>query len=416
MYTLERKERTFIIHLFFTTILGGIIGILNYAFNILIARYTSPSEIFGTYSASLGIIYLTQITGVAIQSIVTKTVARNKKNDLERYKWYSLLNFSILGVIIAIIFFFSKATIVELSSLPENLIMYLAISILLAFISPISKGLLLGTERIIFVNLLLLAETVLKFIIGIIAIKMGGNLPLLIMANSIPPVLTTIVILPLFKFKKRSKVEVRIDWKEFILMTIAFLLLTMPFTIDLVLVNKVFRPEYSSISLLGKLIYFACVTTSGVMFARLSNETDAKSQKKSLLLVITLSCVIGLVLSLLYFFFGEFIVKISIGIQYIEIVRYLGVFGLCMMGYSVVYMVANYFISRSTYSYIFILLASAILQVVLFTVRNDTLMQVIQNQVILYSLLTLGTVVFLLIKFYKDKNGREEKNTQTEDR
>lgn len=411
MYTLKKKEKTFITHLFLTTILGGIIGILNYAFNILIARYTSPAEIFGTYSASLGIIYLTQITGVAIQSIITKTVAKNKENDLDRYKWYSLLTFSVLGLIIAVIFFLSRATIAELSSLPENLMLYLAISIIFSFISPVSKGLLLGMERIITVNLLLLGETILKFIIGIIAIKMGGNLPLLIMANSIPPVLTTVIILPILRFKNSKKVEVRNDWKEFILMTIAFLLLTMPFTIDLVLVNKNFRPEYSSLSLLGKLIYFACVTTSGVMFARLSNEKDYRSQRKSLLLAIGLSAIIGLVLSVLFFIFGEFIVNISVGAQYLEIVKYLGVFGLCMMGYSIVYMVANYFISRGTYSYIFILLLATILQVVLFTLRNNSLVQVIENQIVLYSLLTFSTILFLLIKFKKDRNGEEEKNT-----
>ena len=63
MYKLEKKEKTFVLHLFLTTFLGGVIGILNYAFNIVIARYTSQ-EIFGTFSAALGIIYLTQISAV----------------------------------------------------------------------------------------------------------------------------------------------------------------------------------------------------------------------------------------------------------------------------------------------------------------------------------------------------------------
>ena len=55
MAKLLGKERKFIINLFLTTVLGGIVGLLNYAFNILVAKYTSP-VIFGTFSAALGII------------------------------------------------------------------------------------------------------------------------------------------------------------------------------------------------------------------------------------------------------------------------------------------------------------------------------------------------------------------------
>lgn len=412
MYKLEGKEKTFVLHLFLTTFLGGVIGILNYAFNVVIARYTSQ-EIFGTFSAALGIIYLTQISAVAIQSLITKTVAQNKGNNLNKYKWNSLIIFSVMGLVFALIFFLFKVPIAQLASIPEELILYLAIAIIFAFASPVSKGLLLGEEKVVTVNLLLLGETILKFIIGTIAIKMGGNIPLLILANSVPAILSTVIVIPLLKYKQEKDVVIKNDWKEFILMIVAFFLLTTPFTVDLVLVNSDFRADYSSLSLLGKIVYFACVTTSSVMFARLSNEKDTKKQKKSLLLAVGLSALIGIVLSLIFFFFGKTVITLSVGESYLNINKYMGVFGLCMTGYSIVYMIANYFITRGTYSYIFVLLFASILQIVLFNLRNNSLDIVVQNQIILYTTLTLLTIIFLLFNF-KNIQKDEERNNKGE--
>ena len=403
MFKFESKERTFLLNLFLTTFLGGVVGILNYAFNILIARYTSK-EIFGIFSAALGIIYLSQISGMSIQSLVTKTVAKNKENDLNQYKWNTTISFAIIGVVASIIFFLFKVPISQLASIPKELILYLALAIIFAFISPVSKGLLLGQEKVITVNLLLLAETVMKFIIGIVAIKIGGNISLLIVANAIPPFLTTLFIIPMIKFEKKKDTEVKNNWKEFLLMTLSFLLLTMPFTIDLVLVNSSFRAEYSSLSLLGKIVYFACVTTSAVLFARLSNESSFTKQRKSLFLSILLSLFIGLFLSLIYFFLGEKIISLSVGDSYLKINTYLGMFGLCMTGYSIVYMIANYFIARGDYSYIWVLLSASILQITLFSTRNNYLNEVVQNQGILYTFLTLSTILFLLFNFKKNRN------------
>lgn len=414
MYKLEGKEKTFVLHLFLTTFLGGVIGILNYAFNIVIARYTSQ-EIFGTFSAALGIIYLTQISAVAIQSLITKTVAKNKGNNLNKYKWNSLVIFSIMGLVFALIFFLFKVPIAQLASIPKDLILYLAIAIVFAFASPVSKGLLLGEEKVVTVNLLMLGETILKFIIGIIAIKMGGNIPLLILANSVPAILSTMIVIPLLKYKQEKDIVIKNDWKEFLLMIVAFFLLTTPFTVDLVLVNSEFRADYSSLSLLGKIVYFACITTAGVMFARLSNENDSKKQKKSLLIAVGFSTLIGIVLSLIFFFFGKTVITLSVGESYLNINKYMGVFGLCMTGYSVVYMIANYFITRGTYSYIFVLLFASILQIVLFSLRNDSLDIVVQNQIILYAILTLLTIIFLLFNF-KNIQRNEETNNKRENK
>ena len=399
---MEEKESVFVRSLLLTTVLGGIIGILNYLFNILVARYTDQN-IFSVFSAAIGIVYLIQIPAIAIQSLITKEIAKNKNKDLNSYKWYSFGIFTILGICFSVLFFLFKVKISGIASIPEDLVFFLSLTMLFAFVSPVSKGLLLGEERIVTVNLVLLLETILKFAIGALAIKYGGVVWALILANSVPAMITTLGILPFVKFRKSETEKIRMNFKELILMTVSFLLLTIPFSMDLILVNPEFRAEYSSISLLGKLIYFACVMTSTVLFARISNEEFANDQRKSLVISLTLSGAIGLCMSLFYFCFGDLVISLTVGDQYAGIVEYIGIFGICMTGFSLVYMIINFFISKGDYEYLIILVLTSVLQVLLFVFRNSSLHMAVENQVIVYSVLTLFIFLCLIFKLRKCK-------------
>ena len=408
MKKLSKKEVTFLKNLFLTTILGGIIGVLNYLFNIFVARYTDK-DIFSVFSSALGIIYLLQIPATAIQSLMTKQVAKNKENNLNYFKWYSLLVFSILGIIFSLVLFFFKNPISQSATIPINTIVFLALTFLFAFISPVPKGLLLGQEKISTVNIILLLETILKFTMGVVAIKMDDPVPLLILANSLPAILSTIVITPFIKFKSKSTKRIDIDYKELLLMSISFFLLTTPFTLPLILVNPIFRAEYGAVTLLGKLVYFASVITASVMFARLSNEDIEKDRKRSLYFSLALSGLIGISLSFFFFLFKNFVISMSVGEQYLNVANYIGFYALCMTGFALTYMIANYFITKGSYKFLFILLFATILQVVSFLFRNESLSMVMQNQIVIYTILTLLTFVYLIFNLRSIENKKTKK-------
>ncbi len=391
----------FIKNLLLTSVFGGLIGALNYTFNIFIARFTTL-EIFSIYSAVLGIIYLIQIPATSIQALVTKVVAKNKEFNLNTYKWTILLQFTLIGILFGGGFLLFKESIVGIASIPSDLIIYLAITFVLAFVSPISKALLLGKEKIFTVNILMFFETVLRFGIGYFAIKTATPLPLLILSCAIPSVITTLATLPLINLKgNEQKRNIPIDFKELFLATVSFFLLTIPYTLDLILVNPEFRAQYSGVSLLGKLVYFAAITIASVMFARISNLTKRVEITKSLLVALSLSVIIGLGTTAVLVLFKESIISLTIGDKYLSVAGYLWIFGLCMTGYALVYMVANYFITQRYYIYIIVLLVCSLLQVYLFSVRNDTLEMVIANQVIVYLVLTLGTFGMLTLNLRK---------------
>ena len=407
MKKLSNKELVFVKNLFFTTILGGIIGIFNYLFNIFVARYTDQN-IFSIFSSALGIIYLLQIPAVAIQAFVTKIVANEKEKDLNHFKWYSFIVFALIGIVFSTIFFLSKNSVANLANIPVETVLFLALTFLFAFITPVPKGLLLGLEKIKTVNLILLFETILRFAMGALAIKLEGSISILILANSLPSLITTIFIMPFVKFKKESKENIKIDFKELTLISISFLLLTTPFTLPLILVNPSFRAEYGAVTLLGKLVYYASIITASVMFARVSNEKVEKGRKRSLIISLVLSVSIGLTLSLFFFLFKDFVVSMSVGEQYLAVSNYIAIYALCMTGFAATYMITNFFISKGEYQYLYILLLGTVLQIVSFVVRNDTLDMVMQNQIVVYSVLTVLTFVSLLFNFKKINDERKK--------
>jgi O-antigen/teichoic acid export membrane protein len=403
----EIKEMGYIKNLVLTSIIGGLVGVLNYVFNIIVARYTSP-DIFGTFSAAMAIIYLLQIPIVSIQAVITKKVGEHRRYDLNRFKWNSVLIFSLIGLVISTIFFLVRIPISHIASVPTNTFIYLTSVLLVAFISPIAKGLLLGTERIVAINFLLLLEAILRIGMGVIAVKLGGSLPILILSNCIPMLITTLIILPIIKLNGEPlKNDIKVNYKELILTTVSFFLLSAPYTLDLILVNTSFRSEYSAVSLLGKLVYFAAITIASVMFARLSNETNPKAERKTLFIALLGTVGIGLIMTLGLYIFKDLVIKMTIGEQYLSVAPYIAIFGLCMTGYAIVYMLANYFISINRFSYIYILVGLTIIQISLFMTRNGNLMQVLYNQIVVYSLLTVLTLGYLFLTLRKREHGQK---------
>ncbi len=406
------KQLGFIKNLLFTGIIGGVIGVLNYAFNIIVARYTD-SSIFGTFSAAMAIMYLLQIPATSIQAMITKRIGENRKYDLNKFKWQSLIIFSTLGIVVSTIFFFSRVQISQIANVPQSAFLYLAIVLFLAFVSPVSKGMLFGTERIVMVNFLMFGEAILKLIMGIVAIKMGGSLPLLMLSNSIPALLTTIIIIPMIKLNgEKLEKKVKINYKELLIITMTFLLLSAPYTLDLILVNTQFRAEYSAVSLLGKLVYFGAITIAAVMFARLSNQTSIQAKRKTLIISVLGTAAIGLAITAGLYLFKDFVINATIGSQYLSVAPYIALFGLCMTGYAIVFMLANYFISINSFKYIFVLIFMTVLQVYLFITYNNNLMQVLNNQIIVYSALTVLTLGYLFLTFKIKNHGEEEDITK----
>jgi O-antigen/teichoic acid export membrane protein len=405
---IDRRNRKYIRDLLLTTVFGGVIGFINYLFNIFIARFTNES-IFALYTTAIGLIYLIQIPAISIQNILTKSVGETKNGDVEKFKWSSVVLFTVIGSISSLLFLLIIPSVTSPSQVSPQILLPLTITLLLAFLSPVTKGILLGKEKIVSVNIILLVETLLRFSIGYIGIKMGGNIELLILANAIPSFLSVIAVLPFIKSKKEEKTKIKFSFIELILMTVSLLLLSAPYTLDLILTPQAIKGEYGALSLIGKLVYFSCITIATVMFARLSNQKDDKKEIKTVGIAMFITFIIGIGMSLAIFLFKDLILELAFAGRYTDISSYFFIFGLAMAAYATVYMLANFFFSRNSYMYIFILLFITLLQVFLFRVYATDFLSVVRIQMIVYSLLLFLTLLYFLFNFIFKKNAEKVK-------
>jgi O-antigen/teichoic acid export membrane protein len=405
-----KSKKTFnryVINLLLTTVFGGVIGLINYLFNIFIARF-STEEIFGLYSTAIGAIYLIQIPAISIQNVLTKLVGENRKGDITKLKTSSIVSLGLIGFVLASVFYSSSSLFTSNMESSIQLILPLSLTLLLSFLTTIPKGILLGQEKVILVNVILLAETVLKFLMGYVGIKMGGNIHILILANAVPALLSFLITIPFIKSPKLYKKKLKIPYKSLALMTVSLLLLSTPYTLDLILTPEVFKAEYGALSLIGKLVYFACITIAFVMFSRLSNQKNNRRELETVSVTVFVTLIIGLLMTLGIYLFKDLIVDMAFRGKYTDISAYFVVFGLLMSSYAIVYMLANFFFSRDSYRYIGILFFVTVLQIFLFKTQISSFFDIIRNQVIVYSVLLVSTFSYFVYNFLLKKDGRKD--------
>ncbi len=397
-------EKTFLKNVLITIVVGAFVSFLNYLFNIYLARNLQDTD-FGMYNAALGIIYLVQIPAVAIQTAITKKVAEKKDFNLEKFKIQSILQLSLVAVILSVTFILLGEHIASIANIPEKYILPLGIALFGSLISPIPKGFLLGIERITTLNVILLLETILKFIMGYYAISMSMDITIPILANVIPALITLLVIMPFVKTGKEEipQTKVTIPYKGVALLFLTFLLLNTPFTLDLILVNPEVRAQYGALSLVGKIVYFASITIAGVMISRLANQRD-EERKKTLLISLGITALTGLSISFVYLLLPEYIVHIVFGGMYTEIIPYIGMYGVAMTLFSVSYMVINSLLIKDSYIHIYFLSFLLVLQLLLYKLHNITLYDAFINQLIIYGVLFIF-ISFILIFYFFKKNG-----------
>ncbi len=401
------KNKKFINGILITMLIGVVVNLLNYFFTVFLARNVDDIN-FGFYNAALGIITLAQIPTIAIQTALTKKVAKNKDINLTKFKNRSTLQLLAISLVISLIFYLLGDYIADMANIPEIYILPLTLVVFGAILTPVLKGFLLGLEKILAFNLILLVETVLKFVIGGIGIYYSTDMSLPILAFVLPSIVIFILLYP-FIGKKEDKEKpktISLDYKDISLTFITFFLLTIPFTLDLILVNPNVRASYGALSLIGKIVFFASVTIATVMISKLANSKE-KQKKKNLTLSLLVSTATGIAISFLFLLFDKEIVGIVFDGKYQEIIPYIVPYSIAITGYAISYMVITSLLVNNSYVHIYFLLSITVIQSFLFNLNNSSLYDAYINQILIFSLLFI-TSLFILIFYIFKSDGRKK--------
>lgn len=398
-------------NLFFTMFLAFII---NYIFHFYVGRTLGPGD-YGTFGVLLSIVYIIVMPLMAIQTTISRYVAElNAKN--ERSKLYylfskSLKKIGIFGLMISMVFLAISPLLS--SFLKINVISPLIIlgsSIAFAFLVPIVRGFLQGLQRFKLLGLTFLIESLSKIFLGVPLILLGFGVNGAIGGFALSFILPLVV---LFYFSKKgffNKNKVKFNTEEIYRYSfpvlIMLIMLTGLYTWDVVLVKRFFDPinagQYAALSLFGKIIFFATLSISMVMFPKvLELNSENKGSLSLLLKSILIALFLGLSASLLYFLIPEFIITMLFGEEFLVISPLLWTFGIIMTIFSICYLISFYNMALHRTKFLYFIIFFNLLEIFLIVLFHNSLAQIVTILIIIMALLLFILVVYTL---KNDKN------------
>ncbi|MBI2105976.1 oligosaccharide flippase family protein [Candidatus Woesearchaeota archaeon] len=382
--------------------------VINYVFHFYVGRTLGPED-YGIFGVLLSLIYIIVMPLMAIQTTLSRYVAElNIKNEKEKLSYLFLRSLSkgaVIGLVMSLLFIVISPLLS--SFLKINMISPLIIlgsSIVFAFLVPIVRGFLQGIQNFKLLGLTFIIESFSKIFFGIPLIFLGFGVNGAITGFALSFLLPLIILVYFVKriFKgKRTRFNTSQIYKYSFPVLIMLLALTGLYTWDVVLVKRFFDPveagQYAALSLFGKIIFFATLSISMVMFPKIL-ELNAQNKRSLSLLFksILITLFLGLTASLTYFLMPEFIVAMLFGKEYLIISNLIWIFGVVMTMFSICYLISYYNIALHKIKFLYLLIFFNFLEILLITLFHNSITQILINLIIVMVLLFLSLIIYTI--------------------
>ncbi|MBS3151734.1 oligosaccharide flippase family protein [Candidatus Woesearchaeota archaeon] len=384
----------------------GTANVLNYFFRFFVGRSLGPEE-FGVFEVLLSLIYVIVIPLTAIQTTLSKFVAEFKvKNEDKKIAYLfskSIKKIGLVGLMVALIFLAVSPILASFLKIEElSPLIIIGVFMTFTFLIPVLRGFLQGLQRFKLLGSTFIVESLIKIGFGIPLIYWGfgvnGAIWGFMLGFFLPFLIIFYFVSRLFRSAK-EKFESSNIYKYSFPVLIMLVSLTIFYTLDLILVKRFFDPitagYYAALSLFGKVIFFASMSISIVMFPKVSELNSQNKNTRSLLfksLLITL--ILGAIGSLFYYLTPDLVVNLLFGKEYLIIAPLLGFFGIIMTIYSLSYVIAYYNIALQRLKFLYLLGSFNILELILIYLFHKTILQVMISLIIVMVLLFLSLIVY----------------------
>ena len=390
----------------------------NFFFNLFMTRNLSESE-YGILASLLSLMTLATLpAGAFIPTLVRFSASYFAKGEIHLVRGLFVKVTKLSFFFGGIIFILSLVFVDELKEFIKvndtSLILLASVSIFFGIIQVVNVALLQAKLLFSFIAFTNLLSAVLKLALGIALVFMNtgvkGGMSAYFIAGIIPYGMSFYPLRSIFR-EKSGKIPIQISK----LLTyaapssLALFSLTSFISTDILLVKHFFNPLdagiYATLSLVGRVIFFFSAPITTVMFPLIvqkhaRDENFHNIFKLSLLFVFLPS----FTLTIFYFLFPDFSLhffstKASVSLA----APYLGLFGLFITAYSLLYVIVNFYLSiKQTQVFIPVVLG-AVLQAVLIWFFHDTFLEVILVSLAITSLLLILLLLYYLRRYGKKK-------------
>lgn len=389
---------------------GSLMGsFLNYFFHFLVGRFLSPAD-YGALISLFSILYIVGVPGSILGTTATKFASQYKARGDFRAVTASLFwvekIVAVLGLVLFLLAFVFRdwlASFLKISN-PALLVLFF-VFVGFSFLGSAPTGFLRGLLRFRAFSFAAVLGPLFRVLLGaglgFLGFGIFGVVWGLVLSNFLGILITLLLLKKNLRFPLVTSSFSKSDLFSYALpATVVLLALISLYNTDVILVKHFFSPEeagiYSSVVMLGRIIFFGLSSIALVMFPMASEKheggKDVSKMLKNSLLLVAAGAIGGV---LVYSLFPSLLVKIFFGKQYILAVPYLGMFAVFMALYAVVDLVSQFFLSVRNFRPVRVLVVFSLLQVISLYFFHQTLRQVIYvNIMTMVGLLSALVVVF----------------------
>lgn len=372
----------------------------GYLFHSYMGRNLGPED-YGVLDALLSIFFIVLIPVSTIQAVVSKFSSVYIGTDRpECIKLLIIEGFKKLlfwGFLIFILIFILSPFISDFLKIGSEIpIILLGIAIILAFLLPMSRGVLQGIQNFNHFGINISLEKIILFISGVGLISFGVNGAMLSLVISLLFVfLISFIPMKVIREKKsndsfKSAKIINYSIPVFISLSAVAIMSN----IDMLLVKHYFDPVqaggYAAIGMMGKVLFFLSFNIANVILPKASVLSVQKKESVFLLRKgLFLMGMISFSIIMLYAIFPEKIINLVFGAEYNGFISLLAPYSAAMAIMAFVVIIVHYNLSIMNFFYIKSLIFSTIMEVLLLILFHENLMQVIVGILLSSSILLL---------------------------
>lgn len=383
-----------------------VLNITSYLYHLIVGRILGPSQ-YGELTAILSIFFIISIPSQVLQTVLIRyfSIFYARHDDASAKQLYititkKIVFWCLLGFIITIPFIQFVSTYLRLGSVWYFLWLY---GIFLFFILSIINGSILqGYQRFFESSLYNNIAMAFRIAFAVPAAFFGVGWTLV--ANVLSSLVGYLVsVLPL-KFLLRAKsAPLTLSKSAVALYGIPALLATLGvsgiYNFDILLVKHYFSPYdaglYAAVSVLGKIIFFASGAIGLVLFPTVVHRKELKQKYIPLVILGLLGtvCISG-ILTVIYFVAPRFVIHLLFGVNYEGAVPLIGWYGLFICAVALDNMLLGMYLALGSVRFWMLTIAALVGQIVFISIHHETLLGVIQANVIIAIGLFIGLLLY----------------------
>lgn len=384
---------------------------LDYAFNLASGRMLTPEQ-FSIVVALAAVGQVLVVGSRVIQTVVTRYTSRFQAQEggeqritsFFRSMFRAAWRWGAVATIAALLLSYPLAAFLNISEIGP--VLALAVTVLLLVVRPVVGGTLQGTQHFGALGGVQVVQAGSRLILGVILIAAGlgafGAMIALPLASAVALVVGWLALRG--SLSKSETVHHAVTVKDlfrYSSYTAAGLLgFALLINMDAILVRRFFDPEqagnYSAAVTLGKVVQFFPLAIIMLLFPKAALRQASRRDPAGILVpaMIVVAVICGGI-ALFYFFFGEALVRLTLGSEYQVSGTLLGLVGLAMLLLSLTNVWLNYFLSTERTYFAYVIGLGIVGQAGLMFLFRDELWQLPATMAFTGLCLTIvGAVVF----------------------